>query len=74
MTEVQTAQVEVDISYACDREDGGFMVYSATVVDQQGGVAYDHTCSNPDDHEIYRFLVKYPYRKFVNVNIQQILA
>lgn len=70
MPESKKAWMEVQVNYACDTGDGGFLFYEATVYDQLGVPSYDHKCSNPDDREIYRFSVKYPRTDFVDVSNQ----
>ena len=68
MPESKTAWVEREVRYFCDREDGGEMLYDTTVFDQQGVPAYDHHCTNPDDHEVYRFTIQYPHIELVNIS------
>lgn len=74
MAEKPTAFVEVNVVYECDTGDGGILMYSETVFDEQGVPSYNHTCTNPDDREVYRFDVKYPYTKMVPVLLNLILA
>lgn len=70
MSEQRKAWIEVQVNYLCDSGDGGFLFYEETVYDQLGEPAYNHKCSNPDDREVYRFLVKYPRTEYVDIGNQ----
>jgi hypothetical protein len=72
LPEESKAWVEVQFNYPCDTGDGGTLMWTDTVFDEQGNAAYNHACTNPEDRQVYRFTVKYPRTEYVAVDISQI--